>query len=64
MEELKTFQNSLNNLLKDPNNSVLESEIEKTKRAILDACKASYNKDEVVDKLLSGQAKGTRDQIL
>ncbi len=47
----------------DPNNSVLESDIEKTKREIFEAFKSQYNKDEIVDKLLSGQAKGARDQI-
>lgn len=50
-------------MLKDPNNSLLESEIEKTKRSIFEAFKSEFNKDEVVDKLLSEQVKGTRNRI-
>ena len=50
-------------MLKDPNNSVFESEIQKTKREIFETFKSKYNKDEIVDKLLSEQARGTRNRI-
>jgi hypothetical protein len=50
-------------MLADPNNSVLESEIEKTKRSLFEAVKLQFNKEEVIEKLLSEQAKGTRTTI-
>ena len=49
--------------MKDPNNSVLQSEIEKSKRSIFEAFKSEFKKDEIVEKLLTEQVKGTRNKI-
>jgi hypothetical protein len=50
-------------MLKDPNNSVLESDLEKTKRQIFEAVKEKFNQNEIKSIILESQVKGIRDEI-
>jgi hypothetical protein len=50
-------------MLKDPNNSVLESDLEKTKRLIFEAVKEKFNQNEIKSIILESQVKGIRDEI-
>lgn len=42
---------------------ILESEVEKSRQQILDACRTSINKETIMGQLRDGQVKGIRENI-